>query len=68
MERVLTVTFDDNEPDYPAIAVFEQKGRQVQMLSAYTGETAKELYYYLTVQGAFPRMMDRKKESIQNAI
>lgn len=61
MERVLTVTFDNNETDYPAIAVFEQTGRRIKMLTAYTGETAKDLYYYLTVQGAFPRMMERKK-------
>ena len=60
MERVFTVSFDDNEPDFPAIAVFEQNGRKTKMLTAYCGKEAKELYYFLTVQGAFGRMMARK--------
>lgn len=62
MENIITVSYDNNEPDYPAIACFIHKRASrdnTEMRVAYVGEEAEELYKIVTQQGYLKELLNR---------
>lgn len=63
MENLITVSYDNNKPDYPAIACFIHKRASregVEMKVAYVGDEAEELYKIVTQQGYLKELLNRK--------
>lgn len=62
MNNLITVSYDNNEPDFPTIACFIHKraSRESQeMRVAYVGEEAEELYKIVTQQGYLKELLNR---------
>lgn len=59
MEDLIKITYDDNEPDYPAIACWKD-GKNINLKVAYIGNEAKELYRIVTEQGYLKELLNRK--------
>lgn len=61
MENLITVSYDDNKPDYSVIICFIHKraSRESQeMRVAYVGEEAEELYKIVTQQGYLKELLN----------
>lgn len=60
MKNIITVSYDNNEPDYPAVICFIAKraSRESQeMRVAYVGKEAEELYKIVTQQGYLKELL-----------
>lgn len=65
MVNYITVTYDDNEPDLPAIVSMIHKRASrvpVEMKVGYIGEGAQELYKILTEQGYLIELLRKVKK------
>ncbi len=63
MNSLITVSYDNNKPDYPAIACFIHKRASreaVEVKAAYVGQEAEELYKIVTQQGYLKELLDKK--------
>lgn len=60
MNNVITVSYDNNEPDLPCVVCCEN-GDKIIMKVAYTGEIAEQLHRIVTEQGYLQSLLDKIK-------
>ncbi len=62
MINLITVSYDNNEPDYATVACFIHKRASIEnheMRVAYVGKEAEELYKIVTQQGYLKELLNK---------